>query len=396
MTSSFSSRPPSRKSAGGTASLRPTISPSPRTSSMRPGWRSLSSARRCRRRRPSCETRSRKPGASRMSSVASPIAMASALPPKVVPCTPTRQPARGVGGGEAGADIGKPPPMPLADGQDVRPDAAVLIGEEAARAPDARSAPRRRSAAGRGGRRSRAGPGGTRARSSCTPPSPWIGSIMIAAVSGPIAASTAARSPAGIWSKPSTFGPKPSRYFFWPPAAMVASVRPWNAPSKVSMRKRSPMAVDPLAAPRHLDRGLVGFGAGIGEEHEIGEGRVDQPAGVKLALRGLIEVRDVPELRALARQRLDHVRMRMADGGDRDAGAEVEIALAGRSKPASSPRRARRRRSPAHRSGRSLKPPRHSPRRDLLGRGSWFRDARARRRHQNKNAAPLGRPPTRL
>ena len=33
-----------------------------------------------------------------------------------------------------------------------------------------------------------------------------------------------------------TLGPKPSRYFAWPPAAMVASVRPWKAPSKVMRR----------------------------------------------------------------------------------------------------------------------------------------------------------------
>ena len=31
-------------------------------------------------------------------------------------------------------------------------------------------------------------------------------------------------------------GPKPSRYFGLPPAAMVASVRPWKAPSKVMIR----------------------------------------------------------------------------------------------------------------------------------------------------------------
>ena len=62
---------------------------------------------------------------------------------------------------------------------------------------------------------------------------------MIMPVSGPIAASTALRSVSGIWSKPSTLGPKPSRYLAWPPAAIVASVRPWNAPSKVSVRKRS-------------------------------------------------------------------------------------------------------------------------------------------------------------
>ena len=69
-----------------------------------------------------------------------------------------------------------------------------------------------------------------------TPPSPCTGSIMIAAVWGPIAFFTASRSPCGTWSKPSTGGPKPSRYFAEPPAAMVPSVRPWNAPSKVMMR----------------------------------------------------------------------------------------------------------------------------------------------------------------
>ena len=63
-----------------------------------------------------------------------------------------------------------------------------------------------------------------------------IGSIRIAAVAGPTARLVASRSANGIWSKPSTTGPKPSRYFFWPPAAKVASVRPWKAPSKVMMR----------------------------------------------------------------------------------------------------------------------------------------------------------------
>ena len=55
-------------------------------------------------------------------------------------------------------------------------------------------------------------PGGT----GRMPPSPWIGSIRIAAVSGPIAAFSAFRSPNGTWSNPSTFGPKPSRYFGLP------------------------------------------------------------------------------------------------------------------------------------------------------------------------------------
>ena len=43
---------------------------------------------------------------------------------------------------------------------------------------------------------------------------------------GPIARLTASRSPNGTWSKPSTGGPKPSRYFLLPVAAIAASVRP--------------------------------------------------------------------------------------------------------------------------------------------------------------------------
>ena len=90
------------------------------------------------------------------------------------------------------------------------------------------------------------------------------------------------------------------------------------------------MAVDPLAPARHLDRRLVRLRARIGEEDEIGEGRVDEAAGEALALRILIEIRHVPELRALSHQGLDQMRMRVSDGGHRDAGAEVEVALARR------------------------------------------------------------------
>ena len=43
----------------------------------------------------------------------------------------------------------------------------------------------------------------------------------------------------------------------------------------------------------------------------------------------------MPELGALARQRLDEMGMRIAERGDRDAAAEIEIALAvGRGQPA--------------------------------------------------------------
>ena len=53
------------------------------------------------------------------------------------------------------------------------------------------------------------------------PPSPWIGSISTAAVSGPIVARTASRSPNGRWSKPGTTGPKPLTIFS-DPAAEIA------------------------------------------------------------------------------------------------------------------------------------------------------------------------------
>ena len=87
-------------------------------------------------------------------------------------------------------------------------------------------------------------------------------------------------------------------------------------------------AVDRLAPARHLHRRLVGLGARIGEEREVSEGGVDQTARKAFALGILIQVRNVPKLRALARQRFDQVRMGVADRGHGDAGAEIEIALA--------------------------------------------------------------------
>ena len=53
------------------------------------------------------------------------------------------------------------------------------------------------------------------------PPSPWIGSIRTAAVSGPTAARTASRSPNGRWSKPGISGPKPLTIFSEPAAAIA-------------------------------------------------------------------------------------------------------------------------------------------------------------------------------
>ena len=67
---------------------------------------------------------------------------------------------------------------------------------------------------------------------------------------------------------------------------MVASVRPWKAPSKVMMRKRSGWPLADMILARHLDGGLVGLGARIGEEHDVGEGRLDEPLAPAARLPG--------------------------------------------------------------------------------------------------------------
>ncbi len=83
-----------------------------------------------------------------------------------------------------------------------------------------------------------------------------------------------------------------------------------------------------LVLAGHLDGGLVGFGTRIGEEDELREGGLDEAIGQPFAARDLVEVRRVPELAALLAQRLDEVRMRIAERRDRDATAEIEVTIA--------------------------------------------------------------------
>ena len=294
-------------------------------------------------------TWSRKPSASTTSSTALPTAMASGLPPKVVPWLPAVMP-RAASAVARQTPSGKPPPMPLA--------ALMMSGAT----PDhswANSLPvrptpvwtssmmSRRPCSSQSARRPRRHCGGTDADAALAldrldqdaRPSPgrWR-------PAGP----RGRRS--GTWSKPSTFGPKPSMYFCWPPAAMVASVRPWKAPSKVMIRKRSGWPSGRVVLARHLDGGLVGLGARIGEEGHVREGRVHEAPAQPLALRDLEQVRGVPELLRLRGQGLDEVRMGVAERVHRDAGAEIEVSLAARAPRAMRPRRARRRWGPGHRS----------------------------------------------
>ena len=85
---------------------------------------------------------------------------------------------------------------------------------------------------------------------------------------------------------------------------------------------------------RHLDRAFHRLGAGIAEEHGVGEACRAQPGGETLGLRNAVKVRDVPELLRLLGHRGDKRRVGMAEHIDRDAGGEVEVARAvGRRQP---------------------------------------------------------------
>ena len=81
-------------------------------------------------------------------------------------------------------------------------------------------------------------------------------------------------------------------------------------------------------APRGLDRAFDGFGAGVGEEHRVREGEVDDPLRKRLALRRSVEVRHVHQRRRLLGDCLGQMRMAVAQRVDRDPRGEVQIALA--------------------------------------------------------------------
>src|SRR6185312_2164519 len=79
---------------------------------------------------------------------------------------------------------------------------------------------------------------------------------------------------------------------------------------------------------RHLDGALDGLGAGIAEERRVGEARLDEALRQLLLAGDLKQIGAVPELLCLVGQRLDQVRMGMAERGDGDAAREIEVFLA--------------------------------------------------------------------
>ena len=217
-------------------------------------------------------TSSRKPSASTTSSTALPTAMASGLPPKVVPWTPAVMPTAASSVARQ-APIGKPPPMPLAIAMMSGVDARPFIGEQLAGAADAAlnlvedqqqavlvaklAQPLQRRASGTGGCRPRPAP--ARPGSPRSPAS--------------IAFSAASMSSKPTWSKPSTFGPKPSRYFCLAAGGDGRQRAAVEGALEGDDAVALGMAVGEVVAPRRLDRAFQRLGARIGEEHLVGEGR---------------------------------------------------------------------------------------------------------------------------
>ena len=121
-----------------------------------------------------------------------------------------------------------------------------------------------------------------RGRDTRTPPSPWIGSIMMAPGFRPDRGLDRIQVAERDWSKPRPSG---------------RSLRVFRLAAGGDGRQRAAvegalegqhaialgMAVDRLALARHLDRRFVRLGAGIGEENEVGEGGVGEAAREALA-----------------------------------------------------------------------------------------------------------------
>ncbi|CDX50950.1 hypothetical protein MPL3365_130224 [Mesorhizobium plurifarium] len=88
------------------------------------------------------------------------------------------------------------------------------------------------------------------------------------------------------------------------------------------------VTLDELVAPGRLDGAFQRLGARIGEEHLVGESRLDQPLAQPALFRDFVEIGDVPEVGGLLGERRDQMRMAVAERIHRDAAREVKISLA--------------------------------------------------------------------
>ena len=88
------------------------------------------------------------------------------------------------------------------------------------------------------------------------------------------------------------------------------------------------MAVRIVVLASAFDGAFHGFGAGITEEHEVGEACRTQPLRGALGFRNLVEVGDVPQLLRLLGQGGDEMGVRVPESVHGNAGGKVEVAFA--------------------------------------------------------------------
>ena len=78
----------------------------------------------------------------------------------------------------------------------------------------------------------------------------------------------------------------------------------------------------------HLEPALDSLTARVGEEDRIGKAVVDQTLGEARLSGDVVQVGRVPDLARLLGERLDQMRVAMAERRHRDAGAEIKVAAA--------------------------------------------------------------------
>ena len=88
------------------------------------------------------------------------------------------------------------------------------------------------------------------------------------------------------------------------------------------------LTVRRLVFARHLDRAFHRLGAGIAEEHHVGEAGFAQTPRDALGFRNFVKIGDVPHLLRLLGERGDELRMCMPQRIHGNAGGKIEIALA--------------------------------------------------------------------
>ena len=155
------------------------------------------------------------------------------------------------------------------------------------------------------------------------PVSPWIGSSSTAAVSP----STAASSAAGSFGTTRTRAPAARTGPAWTPAGWpTASRRCGRGTPRCSDHD---LATSGPGAAGELDRGLVGLGARVAEEHLAAQRALATArADSCIAGRRVVEVGGVGEPSHLIADGLDHTRVAVADVEHRDPGQEVEVLVA--------------------------------------------------------------------